>query len=202
MPTRPQAVVFDLGKVLLDFDFQIAATALAPASRLGPLEFKRVLDQSPLLHQYESGRISSRGFFEEVVRLTGYSGSEPQFQAAFADIFSEIVPMLALHADLRARRVPTYIFSNTNEIAVTHIRERFPFFRDFDGQVFSYEVGVMKPHSRIYDAVEKMIGRRGAEILYLDDRAENIDAGSARGWQTILHHDGALTIAEVGRRFA
>ena len=38
--------------------------------------------------------------------------------------------------------------------------------------------------------------------FYLDDRAENIDAGAARGWQTILHHDPAITVPEVWRRLA
>ena len=47
----------------------------------------------------------------------------------------------------------------------------------------------MKPDAKIYEALETMTGKRGAEILYLDDRPENVDAGAARGWQVILQTD-------------
>lgn len=196
----PKAVVFDLGKVLLDFDYHLAARALSPRSRLPADEFKRVLDQSPLLHRYESGGLTTAEFFAEVRTLTGYAGPLDDFRAAFADIFTEIPEMIALQRELRSAGVPTFIFSNTNEVAVGHIRERFPFFAGFDGYVLSYEVGCMKPVAPIYTAVEQLTGLRAADLLYVDDRAENIAAGQTRGWQTILHHDPAESIAGVRRR--
>lgn len=196
----PKAVVFDLGKVLLDFDYRIAARTLAPKSRFDAEEFKRVVDQSPLLHRYESAEIGTAEFFAEVGRLTGYHGTLPEFRAAFGDIFSEIPAMIALQRELRERGVPTFIFSNTNEIAVGHIRERFPFFAHFTGYVYSHEVGCMKPAPRIYQAIEAITGLTGADLLYLDDRAENIEAGAGRGWQTILHHDPAATVPDVWTR--
>ena len=109
--------------------------------------------------------------------------------------------MTALHTVVSQRGVPTYIFSNTNDIAVEHIRRNFPFFAGFDGYIFSYEVGAMKPAAKIYEALETMSGRQGAEILYLDDRQENVDAGAARGWQVVLQTDPELSraaIASVG----
>ncbi len=193
----PRAVVFDLGKVLLDFDYRIAARTLAPLSRLAADEFKRVVDQSPLLHRYESAEIGTSEFFAEVGRLTGYHGSLAEFRAAFGDIFSEIPPMVALQRQLCERGVPTFIFSNTNEIAIGHVRSRFPFFAHFTGYVYSHEVGCMKPAPKIYEAIEAITGLGGADLLYLDDRAENIEAGAARGWQTILHHDPAITVPAV-----
>lgn len=55
----------------------------------------------------------------------------------------------------------------------------------------------MKPDSKIYEALEKMSGKRGAKILYLDDRPENVDAGAARGWQVILQTDPARSRAAI-----
>jgi HAD superfamily hydrolase (TIGR01509 family) len=55
----------------------------------------------------------------------------------------------------------------------------------------------MKPAAKIYQALENMSGKRGQEILYIDDRQENIDAGAARGWQTILQTEPANTIVEI-----
>ena len=94
--------------------------------------------------------------------------------------------MVTLHSALRQKNIPTYIFSNTNELAVGHIRRNFPFFANFDGYILSYEHGAMKPDSKLYEVVERQTGRRGSQILYLDDRPENIETGAARGWQVIL----------------
>ena len=53
----------------------------------------------------------------------------------------------------------------------------------------------MKPDEPIYDAVEQRTGESGAAILYIDDRAENIETGKGRGWQTILQNDEAASVA-------
>jgi HAD superfamily hydrolase (TIGR01509 family) len=93
----------------------------------------------------------------------------------------EIKPMIALQAALRADGIPTYIFSNTNGIAIGHIRRRFPFFSRFDGYILSYEVGAMKPSEKIYAAVERATGHAGEAIVYLDDRAENVEGRAGPG---------------------
>jgi HAD superfamily hydrolase (TIGR01509 family) len=136
-------------------------------------------------------------FFEEVRQTTGFQGSLEEFGGFFADIFSEMPPMVALHAALKRQGIPTYIFSNTNDLAIEHIRRNFPFFANFDGYILSYEVRSMKPDVKIYEALEAMTGKRGGEILYLDDRPENVDAGAARGWQVILQTDPAKSRAAI-----
>jgi len=190
----PSVVVFDLGKVLLDFDYRISAEKIARRSRLTPDQVRDLLDHSPLLQRFETGLMSREQFYGEVCAACGFSGNLDEFCATFADIFFEIKPMIALHAALRAARVPTYIFSNTNAIADAHIRERFPFFSRFDGYVLSYQHGAMKPAPRLYEVLEGQTGRKGEAILYLDDRPENVEAGLARGWQALLHETPEKTI--------
>jgi HAD superfamily hydrolase (TIGR01509 family) len=180
-------VVFDLGKVLVDFDYSIAVSRIAAQSTLSPSEVERFFFQSPLLVDYESGGLTRREFFEQARQGTGFRGTLGQFGEFFADIFTEIPPMIEIHAGLRRGKIPTYIFSNTNDLAVEHIRRNFPFFQNFDGYIYSYEVGAMKPDAKIYETLEKLAGRRGAGIVYLDDRPENVVAGAARGWRAILH---------------
>jgi 2-haloacid dehalogenase len=55
----------------------------------------------------------------------------------------------------------------------------------------------MKPEAKIYEALEKMSGCRGPEVLYLDDRPENVEAGAARGWQVILQETPEKTRAAI-----
>src|SRR5271154_3048132 len=190
-------VVFDLGKVLVDFDYSIAARRIAARCTQAPEDLHAFLGSSPLLVQYETGSLTRQDFFEAMRQATGFLGGSKEFGDFFADIFTEIPPMIELHAELRRRGIPTYIFSNTNDHAIEHIRRNFPFFQNFDGYIFSYEVGAMKPDTKIYDALEAMTGRRGAEILFIDDRVENIEAGAARGWRTILHETPEKSRAEL-----
>lgn len=182
----PSVVVFDLGKVLVDFDYSIAARRIAARGTMTLPQIAQYIDQSPLFVQYESGAVTTPQFYAEIRCVTGFRGDLVEFSQCFADIFFAIEPMIRLHAAVRRRGLKTYAFSNTNDLAVDHIRRSFPFYGDFDGYILSYQHGVMKPDARLYEVVERESGRRGPEILYLDDRPENIAAGAARGWQVIL----------------
>ena len=180
-------VVFDLGKVLVDFDYSIAARRIAARCTKSPSEITAVIAQSRFIMDYEAGKLTRPEFFQHVQETTGFGGTLDEFGEFFADIFTEIPPMIELHAKLRRRGHKTFIFSNTNDLAVEHIRRNFPFFRNFDGYIYSYEIRAMKPDAKIYESLEKLAGRRGAEIVYLDDRPENVAAGTAHGWRAILH---------------
>ena len=193
----PSVVMFDLGKVLVDYDYGIASRRLLRRTRLADAELRDLLCTSPLLRQYETGVITTELFYQGVCAASGYDGGLAEFSLAFADIFSEIKPMIAMHAALRAAKIPTWIFSNTNPLAERHIRACFPFFSNFDGYVLSCEEGAMKPDPKIYEVVERRTGCEGAAILYLDDREENVAAGLARGWRAILHETPEKTRALV-----
>jgi HAD superfamily hydrolase (TIGR01509 family) len=193
----PKAIVFDLGKVLLDFDYSIAARKLAARGNMTTEEIKRFIDHSPLLFRYETGLVTKEQFYDEISAATGFRGGFDEFVECFSGIFAPIEPMIQLHASLRERGFPTYIFSNTNELAVNYIRRAFPFFSKFDGYILSYEQGSMKPDAKIYQAVEKQSGHSKEAILYLDDRPENVTAGAARGWKVILQESPAKTRAAV-----
>ncbi len=192
-----KTVVFDLGKVLVDFDYSIAVRRLAGRAKMRVEEFADFITHAPLLLQYESGVLTSRQFYDAICSVTGFCGDMNEFAALFGDIFSPIQPMIELHGALRREGCQTYIFSNTNELAVRHIRKAFPFFSDFDGYILSFEIGSMKPEPKMYEVLESTSGSRAGEILYLDDRPENVQAGAARGWQVILHQTAAQSIRRI-----
>jgi FMN phosphatase YigB (HAD superfamily) len=189
--------IFDLGKVLVDFDWSIAAKKIAARSHTAPEKFHQHLAASQLLWQYECGQIDRQKFFKTTRDEIKFQGDLEEFSGHFADIFSEIPSMISLHAELRQRGFKTFIFSNTNDLAIEHVRKNYPFFANFDGYIFSYEVGAMKPHAKIYEAMEKMSGRRGADLIYIDDRPENIETGLARDWRAILHETPEKTRAQI-----
>jgi len=192
--TVPKVVLFDLGKVLVDFDYGIAVRRIAARGRVTAEDFGRFIATAPLLFSYEMGHLTSEAFYNEICALTGFCGNFDEFSLAFGDIFVPIKPMVALHAAVRKRGIPTFLLSNTNELAVKHIRRTYPFFADFQGYILSYEHGVMKPEPRIYEIAERVTGCQGPDILYLDDRPENIAAATERGWQVILQETPQKTL--------
>ena len=192
-----KAIVFDLGKVLVDFDYSVAARKIAALSKLSPEQIYDFVCHSPLLWQYETGQLTSREFFEKIKAETGFSGDIDQFSDSFANIFVPIDEMVEFHTKVCGQGYRTFIFSNTNDFAVTHIRRTFPFFSNFDDYILSYQHGVMKPDERLYAVVERQSGASGAEIVYLDDRPENVEAGAARGWHAILHQSPEQTLGEI-----
>jgi len=192
--TEPSVVVFDLGKVLVDFDYSIAVRRFAERSEADMEEIERLVN-SPIQIQYESGKITTNEFFEAIRDGAGFRGDRAEFVSIFADIFSPMETMIGFFEQLKPFGIPTCVFSNTNEIAIGHIREGFPFYSLFDNYVLSYEEGGMKPDEPIYDVVEQRTGESGAAILYIDDRAENIETGLGRGWKTIVQNDEAASVA-------
>src|SRR5436305_2438844 len=112
---KPRVIVFDLGKVLVDFDYAIAARRIAPhCERLtDPLRF--FSDHAALLTSYELGLLTTRQFFDQIKAASTFSGTLDEFSDFFADIFTPIDPMIELHAEVRQQKTPTYIFSNTND---------------------------------------------------------------------------------------
>ena len=194
--SRPNVVVFDLGKVLVDFDYSIAIRRFAERSEAGIEQIQRLVD-SPIQVEFESGKITTDEFIAAIRHGAGFRGDRAEFVSIFADIFSPLKTMIAFFERLKSLGIPTCVFSNTNEIANGHIRERFLFYSRFDQYVLSFEEGAMKPDEQIYDVVEQRTGESGAGILYIDDRPENIETGRGRGWQTILQDGEAASVAKA-----
>ena len=192
--SEQKVVVFDLGKVLVDFDYSIAIRRFAERSEAGLEQIQRLLDSSIQI-DYESGKITTDEFYATIRDGIGFRGDRAEFISIFADIFSPMESMIAFLDRLKSVGFPTCVFSNTNEIATGHIRDRFPFYSQFDNYVLSYEEGGMKPDEAVYDVVEQRTGESGASILYIDDRSENIETGRGRGWQTILQENEAASVA-------
>jgi len=192
-------VVFDLGKVLLEFDFAIAAKAMAAYSPLDPCKIQQAIDQSALLHQFERGLLTETQFFSQLSQVCQIKASEETLRDAFIDIFTPVPSMIGFLTKLKARRMPMLLFSNTNISAMCHIRKQFEFIQLFDQCCLSYEHGMMKPEQALYDIARQMTGVNHASLLFIDDRKENIEAARQKGWLGIVHESPQATIPEVER---
>jgi glucose-1-phosphatase len=192
-----EAVVFDLGGVLIDVQYARAIARLRARCSADADMLQQALRSAASLQRFECGELTPREFhtaFCDVGRLD--IGFE-EFCAVYCDIFEPMPQMIEAHQQLRASGMATYIFSNTSELHLTHIRRHYSFVSQFDGYFLSYELGVMKPDDRAYAAVETALGRPVSALLYIDDRVENVEAGARRGWHALHHTDAPATIARL-----
>jgi len=195
MPTVT-AIVFDLGNVLLPFNWDIAADRFCARARCSRRELDDYLMTTPFVHQLETGQITGAAFYRRVTGDFGCAMGYDEFAAIWSDIFTADEQMLAMAAALNGRW-PRYILSNTNAIHVEYVFRRFPSLRDFDGYVFSHEVGVLKPARAIYETLTRQFGLTPAATVFIDDILANVEGARAAGWQAIHHQGAATTRAEL-----
>ncbi len=197
MVEHRKVVVFDLGKVLVDFDYTITVSQVLAKSEKGAEAVLKLIDQSPLLHEYESGELDTEEFYQAVVEGAGYSGNREEFERAFAGIFTPIVSMIKFFNELIELGVPIYILSNTNDLAIRYVETIFPEINNATGRIYSWLERSMKPAPEIYRAAERLTEATESQIIFADDKLENIEAAKSRGWNVIHHTDPQVTIAEI-----
>lgn len=178
-------IFFDLGKVLVDFDFNIAAREVLKKSPLTPdLLNQKFYRSSGLIDEYECGRISSEDFFNRLKEEYRYAGDPEELRAIWCSVFTPLDNHILMARSL-AEFYPLAIISNTSEAHISHLESTCDFFPIFRKRIYSFQVGTMKPDYAIYQhALEEMQADQ-YECLFIDDREENIQAVATRGWQTI-----------------
>ncbi|MBP7951499.1 MAG: HAD family phosphatase [Verrucomicrobiales bacterium] len=178
------AVLFDIGNVLVRFDFNRAVQRVAQRASASPQEISSLVHG--LIPALETGRLSSEAFLEEVRRRTGFQGTCGDLQDAYCDIFRLHQPMWELVRRLHGR-MTLCLFSNTSELHLAHIRRTYPEFDLIPQGIYSMRVGAMKPDRAIYDAAVNLLDTAPERILYIDDLPANIQAGHAHGFRSILY---------------
>ena len=198
-PAVISSVVFDLGRVLVDFSHQIfvdylLAEGVAPVSEPEFCRITRVAD-------FESGNISSDEFVRLVTTLLpakkfGSEEARLELIGKWQRIFSPIDQMLEFAARLRPR-YRTFIISNTNALHWEYLLSEYRLDQLVDGLLPSFEAGVLKPDQRIFAAAEEKFGLTPAGSVFIDDIETNLAGATERGWQTIHHRSTGQTIAKL-----
>lgn len=181
--TPIRAFLFDLGNVLVRFDHMAAAQKITAGTGVSPEALFQLFFESPLVVDHDEGRISTRQFYEEVSRRLGLAVGYEQFLEVWNRIFTEDLQMTDLLQRL-LRIYPAYLISNTNRPHFEYLREFCPVLKEMNGWILSYEVGCLKPNPAIYHRALELARIPAAEIFYVDDREDLIEAGHRMGFQT------------------
>ena len=175
-----RAALFDIGNVILPFDFGPALVRLRARSRVHePAAWQKM---EALKFAYEGGQMDRAAFIAGVRHHVGFAGSDDEFVAIWTDIFAANPPMDALIERLQAGGLLLYLLSNTSDIHVDAFRSRYPIFRRFAGAVYSHEERLLKPDVEIFRRAIDRFALQPDETIYIDDLPPNVDAAAGLGF--------------------
>ena len=166
--------MFDLGKVLIDFNFETGVQALHSACSISRRRFEEVLWDEDWIRRYERGEISTSEFYSYLCETAALKMDLSEFREVWSSVF---LPGLLVSEGLLQelkREYPLILVSNTNEAHFEFVRSRYPVVDYFDRHVLSYEVGSLKPDRKIFDHAIRVAGFRPDALFFTDDREENI----------------------------
>lgn len=182
---KPQAVIFDIGNVLIEWQPERFYDAV-----IGP-ERRRAMFETVDLHGMND-KVDMGQHFTDTIYATA---------KAYPDWHDEIImwhdrwielaqPVISrsvrlLHA-LRAKGIPVFSLTNFGIESFDYAATHYPFLLEFDRKYISGHLGVIKPDPKIYEIVETDSGVAPDALLFTDDRPDNIEMAANRGWQTHL----------------
>ncbi len=189
-----RAVVFDVGFVFVRFDYRPILEFLRAHGATGD-DLHELLERAALA-EHETGRLHGRGLLERV----GALGTRPVYlealHAQWVGMFELDPPMVEL-AHRLSERYGVYLLSNIGDLHWAYLSREHRLHAIGHGALPSYLAGVMKPDPGIYQEAERRFALTAAETVFIDDRADNIEAARARGWHGIVHRDYAGTVTAL-----
>lgn len=178
-----EGVILDYGAVLchppLPHEIERMSRALGMTREKFPTLYGHARDA------YDRGDLTTREYWESVARKTGIELAPAAIEALAQldkDMWSRAnTEMTDWVASLRAAGYKTALLSNMQTDMIAHVRAKFSWLNDFDEQIFSSEVRLIKPDPALYRRALERLGTHPRETIFIDDREENVEGARAVG---------------------
>ncbi len=177
-----RTVIFDLGNVIIPFDFARGYRMLSSRCGLAPEEIPLRIGSTDLVTRFESGQIETGDFVRRLTSLLGLQMTVEEFAEVWSAIFEQetLIPD-SLPEQLRASGLRLLLLSNTNDLHMRYVRKNYGILRHFHHQVLSYEVGAMKPSPRIFAEALANADCAPGECFFTDDIPAYVEAAKQAG---------------------
>ena len=195
-----KVLLFDLGQVLFQFDWQPALEIVARHSPHDATAIRKMVVAHEKHRNFELGLATEGEFFAWLRTELRLDAQAPPLERLWNEIFRPHQENLELFERVgRTHRVA--IVSNTNVSHARHLETIYPALLNCERRFYSFEVGLRKPDPRIFQLALETMGAVPAHTLFIDDLEENVQAASAIGIQTI-HYTGHRSLWEEFRERA
>ena len=202
--SRIKNVIFDIGNVLVDWDWKGYTKRLFPDEKV-----REVLDKcywtNELWREMDRGALSQETIHRELIKLA--SPYEKEMETAYSRLgecitsFDYTKPYLS---ELKTRGYKVYYLSNYSDYLINKNPEVLDFIKEMDGGIFSCYVKLIKPDLQIYDALCKKYDLVPEECLFTDDKYINVVAAIEYGMKAVqfkgFEETKDLIEQELGRK--
>ncbi len=198
----PQALLFDLGGVLIDIDFNRALQAWARYSALPLSKLHELFHHDGPYQRHERGEIDAAEYFDHLAATLQLTATHQEIERGWNAIFvAEITPTRRRVEALR-QVVPCHAFTNTNASHMAAWSRLFPgVVGAFDRIFASHQLGLRKPEAAAFERVCQLAGVTATSTVFFDDLPYNVQAARHFGLQAFLvrsPHDIADGLRAVG----
>lgn len=180
-----KTIIFDLGKVIVDYDHMLICEKLSRYSPLKKNKIHEIIFKSGLEPSFDKGLVSPEKFYRCVKNEARLKISINDFRKIWTGIFSLIPGTADILTALKAK-YRLLCLSNTNKWHFEHCMEKFPLLALIDDFILSYEIGKIKPEKIIFRKALQKSGALPANCIYIDDVQEFIDEAEKTGINGIL----------------
>jgi FMN phosphatase YigB (HAD superfamily) len=195
-----KTVIFDLGKVIVPFDFSRGYQAMSELCPYSPEEIPGRIGSTDLVRRFETGQVKSEAFVEQLCGILGTQMGYDRFCEIWSGIFlpETLIPESLVKG--LSERYRLLLLSNTNAIHFETVRANYPLLKHFDDYVLSYEVGALKPDTRIYEEAIARAQCTPQECFFTDDIPEYVAGARRAGIDAVQFHSAAQIERELLER--
>jgi HAD superfamily hydrolase (TIGR01509 family) len=178
-----RAIIFDIGRVIIQLDLRRVQEGLSKGLPLSPEELWSAVEKDPRWNDWQEGRMSARDWHQNLSNRLGIPLSFEQFTTVWNSTLDP-EPMLSNELfEALAKKYCVALLSNTDKIHVAHIEASYNFVRHVPPaqRIYSCSIGVSKPNPLIYREALRACKVKAGEAVYIDDIAANVDAARQLG---------------------
>lgn len=196
-----KVVIFDLGKVIFDYDVKKIPPALSLYSSSKKIfeDMDEFMNDNKLLFiKYEIGEISSINFYKSIINLLDIKSlSFEKFSDIWNEIFTPMQEVIDLINSL-SYRYELAVLSNTNELHFDYLYKKYPdLFVNFKKLHLSYLMNSRKPDAGIYKQIIKTYNIKPENIFFTDDKEENVYAAMLNGIKAFTFKNATKLIQDL-----
>ena len=201
MTSNIEAIIFDLGRVLIDIDLSRGIFGLFEQdSEDGSVIIAKIM-ADPAVKLHNAGKISSQEFHRHINEYLKLDLLFEEFRNRWCDIFSPVPEMGKLLEEIKPK-VKIGLLSDTDPMHWNYVLSRYDYLKLIPKPTLSYETGTTKPEKEIYLTACKNTGSCPEKTLFIDDLQANVQGAIDAGLQGLIHENPAQTIEKVRQLIA
>jgi len=180
-----KAIIFDLGRVLVNIDITKGLFALFDA------DFSQGVDNAvqqimynPVFKKFNQGSLTPEQFYEDIKKIFGIEISFKKFKVEWCKIFLVMPGMYEL-AERLSKNYRLGLLSDTDPIHWSFLKENYPVLKFFANPVLSFQAKKTKPDIEIFQLAARSVDAVPENCIYIDDLPKNVAGAESIGMKGI-----------------